>query len=329
MHRTLILGVGSIGERHLRCFLATGRAEAGIVEPNPELRRKVAEKYGVKQQFAGVDEALGGGFDTAVVASPANTHIPLSTRLAGAGIHLLIEKPLSTSTDGIDALRRTLAGRSLVSAVAYVWRAHPLFRAVHDAVGSGRFGEVVQIAVQAGQHFPTFRPAYRSIYYKDRATGGGAIQDALTHMLNAGEWLAGPIDRLAADAAHRVLEGVEVEDTVNLIARQGEVLGSYSLNQHQAASETTVTVICRRGMVRLEIHRNCWETMTEPNGTWETHTIPQPERDEMFIRQANAFLDAVEGKCPPLCSLDEGAQTLAVNLAALKATESGRWEKVG
>ena len=43
-HRVLIVGVGSIGERHLRCFRATGRAEVSFVEINDELRRSVVER---------------------------------------------------------------------------------------------------------------------------------------------------------------------------------------------------------------------------------------------------------------------------------------------
>ena len=89
---------------------------------------------------------------------------------------------------------------------------------------ANRFGRPVQLTVTAGQHFPTFRPAYKNIYYADRVQGGGAIQDAMTHYLNAGEWLLGPIDRIVADAAHQVLEGVAVEDTVHCLARHGAAM---------------------------------------------------------------------------------------------------------
>ncbi len=49
---------------------------------------------------------------------------------------------------------------------------------------------------------------------------GGGNQNALTHLINAGEWLIGPVDRILADAAHQLLPGVDVEDTVHVIARQ-------------------------------------------------------------------------------------------------------------
>ena len=48
---------------------------------------------------------------------------------------------------------------------------------------------------------------------------------------------------------------MDVEDTVHVLARHGDVLASYSLNQHQAPNEVTLTVVCERGTVRWEARR--------------------------------------------------------------------------
>ncbi|HEY8506563.1 MAG TPA: Gfo/Idh/MocA family oxidoreductase, partial [Gemmataceae bacterium] len=319
----LVIGAGSIGERHLRCFRATGRAEVGFVEINAALREEVAKRYPVRGAWADLADALTDRPDAAVVATPAHLHVPLATRLAEAGVHLLTEKPLGTSLDGVEGLRELVRARGITAAVAYVYRVHPLVIALKRAIDSGRFGRPVQLTAVCGQHFPTYRPAYRTIYYADRATGGGAIQDALTHVVNAGEWLLGPIDRLVADAAHQVLEGVAVEDTAHLLARHGGAMACYSLNQHQAPNEVTFTVVCERGTLRCEFHQHRWGRMTEAGGAWEQETIEPLERDALFVAQANAFLDAVEGKAAPPCSLDEGIQTLRVNLAALESVGRG------
>jgi predicted dehydrogenase len=327
LHRVVIVGVGSIGERHLRCFQRTGRCDLAFVEVNPDLRRTVAERYAVTA-FPDLDAALAQPPSVAVIATPAPSHVSIATRLAEAGIHVLIEKPLSTTLDGIDRLRDVVRQQRVAAAIAYVYRVHPALVAVRKALSDGRFGKPVQLVSVGGQHFPTYRPAYRSIYYTDRAAGGGAIQDALTHVLNAGEWLVGPIDRILADAAHQVLEGVEVEDTVHVLTRQGPVLGCYSLNQHQAPNEFTLTVICERGTVRCEFHENRWRWMTEPGGTWHDEPTGALERDTLFVSQANRFLDAIEGKAEPPCSLEDGIHTLRVNLAALASAESGSWQTI-
>jgi predicted dehydrogenase len=326
-HRVVIVGAGSIGERHLRCFLATGRATVSFVEPG-ELRAGIAERYPAARAFAALEPALAEGVEAAVIATPAPLHVPQATRLAQAGAHLLIEKPLALTLDGVAELQQTVRQRNLIAAVAYVYRAHPALAEMATAIKSGRFGTPVQLVVVTGQNFPTYRPAYRQTYYASRSTGGGAIQDALTHLIDAGQYLVGPITRLAADAAHQVLDGVDVEDTVNVLARHGDVLASYSLNQHQAPNETTITVICDRGTARFEYHANRWRWMEHAMEDWHDEPADTLERDTLFARQANAFLNAIEGNTKPLCTLDEGMAALKANLAILKSAEQACWQQI-
>lgn len=326
-HRVVVIGVGSIGERHVRCFLATGRADVSLVEVNAALAEAVSQRYGVPA-FSSIEAALGGRPTAAVVATPAPLHVPQAIELVTAGLDVLIEKPLSISLEGVDRLCHVAAEHSRTVSVAYVYRAFPVLAALRAALKSGRFGTPRQIIAVGGQHFPTYRPAYREIYYADRKKGGGAIQDALTHVINLGEWLIGPVERLVADAAHLVLPGVEVEDTVHVLTRQGEALGCYSLNQHQAPNESTITVVCDAGTVRCEIHNNRWLWMSKPGEAWHEESFGPTERDTAFIAQAHAFLDSLGRKSAPLCPLDDAIQTLRVNLAILKSVAQTAWENV-
>lgn len=324
----LIIGGGSIGARHLNCFQQTGRVDAWLCDINPELCQKIASEYNVERTFTDLDEAIAAGPDAAVICTPAPLHIPFAIKLGQAGIDLLIEKPLSVSLDGIDDLQTLIAEKGLKVSIAYVMRANPIVAGLREAVLSGRFGKPVQLIYTGGQHFPFYRPAYRDIYYTKRSTGGGAIQDALTHVLNASEWILGPMTQVAADAEHKLLEGVDVEDTVHVMARHGDVMASYSMNQHQAPNETSLTVVCERGTVRMESHRSRWGWSAEPEQPWQYEEFPPIERNANFIEQANVFLDYLDGKCPPACTLDEGIQTLRVNLATLKAADTKTWQTI-
>jgi predicted dehydrogenase len=109
---------------------------------------------------------------------------------------------------------------------------------------------------------------------------------------------------------------------------RGSALASYSLNQHQAPNEMTLTVIGERGTARCEFHEHRWRWLVEPGRAWHDEPIPPLERDALFISQANAFLDAVEGRAAPPCTLEEGLQTLRVNLAALSSVEGGGWQVI-
>lgn len=326
--RVLVIGAGSIGERHVRCFLATGRAEVAICELSAGVRDAVVSRYGISEAYAAFDDALARNFNAAVVATPALLHIAQAQRLVDHEIPVLIEKPLSLSVNGLPELESAISSRQLAAGVAYPFRAHPSLAAMRAAIVDGRFGRPLQVSVVAGQHFPTYRPAYRDIYYRDRATGGGAIQDALTHMINAVEWIVGPTTSVVADAECLKLDGVEVEDTTNVLARNSDVVTSYTLNQHQPANELTVTVICERGQARFEGHRTKWSWITEVDGMWSEEPCAL-DRDALFRKQADAFLNTVESKAPPLCSVPEGRATMHTALAILQSLESKAWERVG
>jgi hypothetical protein len=63
--------------------------------------------------------------------------------------------------------------------------------------------------------------------------------------------------------------------------------------------------------------------MTEPAGAWHNEEFPKMERDDWFIKQEHAYLDALEGKRPVLCTIEEALQTLKVNIAALASADTG------
>ncbi|WP_395719104.1 Gfo/Idh/MocA family protein [Prosthecobacter sp.] len=323
MHSILVIGCGSIGERHLRCFQKTGRSEVSVCDANPKLLADVGARYGAKT-CSTLKEALEERkFDGLIICTPAQTHLAIAREGARHGAALLIEKPLSVSLDEVDETRAVIAHGGRFTAVAYVFHCFPWVAAAREFLHGGTLGKPLHASVVAGQHFPTFRPAYREIYYTRHETGGGAIQDALTHLVNAMEWMVGPMTRVFCDAAHQRLEGVTVEDTVNISGRHGDVLASYAMTQFQAANEAIFEIHCEQGSLKIESHAQRWGSMMLGETDWTWHTAPPLERDDLFIAQANAFLDGMEGKPTPLCTFDEAVQTLRFNRAALQSAATG------
>jgi predicted dehydrogenase len=298
---------------------------ASIRYGNAVIRAAIAERYGIGECYASLEDALQQPFGLAVVATPAPLHIPQARELVDRDISPLIEKPLSLRLEGLPELETSVAMRPITIGVAYPFRAHPSLSAMRAAVLEGRFGRPLQVTVVAGQHFPTYRPAYRDIYYRDRATGGGAIQDALTHMINAVEWIVGPTTRVVADAERLKLDGVAVEDTVHVIARNGHVLVTYSLNQHQPANELSITIVCEHGQARFEGHQVRWAWLTEVDGAWQEETTTL-DRDALFRRQAKEFIASVEQRKQPLCTLAQGRATVQTVIAILKSLTTKQWE---
>ena len=329
--KILIVGVGSIGERHTRCFSDIQGVDVGICDLDIELVEEVGEKYGIGEIGGGIDEMDISSFDAAVICTPANTHIPIARMLSNYDLHLLIEKPLSTSIDGVEDIIEISENSQKIVSVGYVFRSDEVLVSMREALMSGKFGVALHIIGSAGHFFPFYRPKYNETYYVDREQGGGAVQDAMTHMINAAEWLVGPVTKLVADVEHKFLKNSNVEDTVNVITRHEEVLGSYSLNQYQMPNETVLTVICSEGSLRYEKNLGRWLSSTVPGQDWKVEfsggTIISGQKlpDGPFITQARSFINAINNGGEPVCSLREALQTLKVDLAILKSGSDGIW----
>ncbi len=322
-HSVLIIGCGSIGERHLRCFQKSGRCVVSACDINPTLLAAMHERYGVSV-FASIERAISElQLDAVVICTPAHLHLPIAIQLLNQGLHVFIEKPLAIDAVLVPQAREAIRQAQRFVAVAYVYHLMPWIADAREFVRNGRLGNVLHVSSVSGQHFPTFRPAYREIYYARHELGGGAIQDALTHTVNATEWIIGPCTQVFCDVAHQALEGVTVEDTANVTARHGSVLVSYAMNQFQAPNETTLLIHGQTGSVKIEVHQQRWGSLRHGDKDWTWQQTRARERDDLFIAQANAFLDGMEGNLTPLCTFEEAVQTLKFNQAALLSAKTG------
>jgi predicted dehydrogenase len=328
-YRILFVGAGLIGRRHVAAFIATRRVDAGVCEPCADGRTAVEQAYPILGSFARLEEALQHAWDAAVIATPAHTHVAIGKKLTERGIPVLLEKPVAVICDGLEDWLGTLEARPVPVMVGYVYRCHPLLVAIRDEVQAGRIGRPLQLIAQRGAPLAARRPDYARTYYAQTEQGGGVVQDILSHLYNAAEWLVGPMDRVAADAAHLVLPDVAVEDTVHAIARHGPVLATYSVNQHQPAALFTLTINGSHGSLRADFQDNRWDIAEQPDAGWTSHSVPAVNVLDWFTRQAEVFLAVIEKRRTPPCSLADGVVTLRAVLATLRAvSRHGGWVNV-
>jgi predicted dehydrogenase len=323
-HHVLVVGGGSIGERHLRCFLKTGKVRASLCDNNPAIVDRLKQNYDVTQVYRDFDAVDLGRHDVVVICTPANLHVAMARRAVEAGCNVLCEKPLSIALDGIADLAEAIDRKGVAFVVAYVQRAMAPLAELRQRIVSGEIGEVRQVLAAWGQHFPTYRPAYRQIYYTDRRTGGGALQDAVTHILNFVQWCMGPARSVYCQADHLVLEGVNVEDTASVVLRfrNSPAIGTIVLNQFQTNNSGVYEFSGTDGTLRIETPG--WRIGLCRNEQWTWDEPRTFERDDFFICQAELFLKTLDEGAPPLCTLGEAADTLRAILASLKSADEHR-----
>src|SRR5436190_2199934 len=142
----LVVGCGSIGERHLRCFQRTDRARVSVCDANAALLQRVAEQYAATA-FPDLDSALAARrYDGIVICTPAQTHLGIALAGLRHGAGLLIEKPLGTDLEKVPTVRDEIARSVKFVGVAYVYHFMPWICGARKVLQSGELGKVLHVS---------------------------------------------------------------------------------------------------------------------------------------------------------------------------------------
>lgn len=192
MSHFVVVGLGSIGRRHIRNLAAI----------DPAARLTVVRHRGGKddelcrQLGATVVPTIGDiGEDAelAVLATPSSYHIDALPTLIETGWPLLVEKPIVTTYRDADLVLEALAtAPAAIRAAGFNLRYLPSLKRVRQLARSGVLGTLVRATLIAGQWLPDWRPGvdYRTIYSADAAQGGGVELD-LCHEFDLARWFFG------------------------------------------------------------------------------------------------------------------------------------------
>ena len=317
-----IIGVGSIGERHLRNFLRIDGVRCSFAETNDEQRGKIAAELGAEGTFASWEEADLSDFDGVVICTPTDMHVPIMTQLVEADVPVLSEKPIAMKLDGIAELKQKIREKNAVTGVAFCMRHHPLMAEIKRRIDGGDLGTVRLAQSYSGQYWPRMRKGWPPEYAIRRETGGGAIPDHLVHSINLLEWFLGPTVSVSAFQRHMELPGINTEDYGTVIMRfAGGQVGQLTLCLFQRDLQARLQIIGDGGTARYEMEADRLDLFDDGNGEWTKGDAQTVDRDDLFMLQAQHFLAQIRGEAEPRCTVEEAEQTLRTVLAAVESSD--------
>jgi UDP-N-acetylglucosamine 3-dehydrogenase len=325
--RAGVVGLGTMGRNHVRVLADLPGVEL-VGAADPEARtRSAARSIPV---FARLDELIELGIDMCVIASPTLTHTDIGLRLADAGVHTLIEKPLASSPENGRLLAKAFGERGLVGCVGHIERYNPAISALRARLAQGELGSVFQITTRRQGPFP------------QRIRDVGVVMDLATHDIDLTHWVTGCRYRtVAAFTAHPA--GRPHED---LVAISGVLIdgtiASHLVNWLSSMKERIVTVTGERGCMtastlatELWFHRNGSVTADGPrnppfHGASEGDLIRYAmAKREALTAELENFRDAVGGKPADIVTLAQGVDTLEVAESVLAASRDGMAVSLG
>jgi len=308
--RAGLLGLGVMGSNHARVLAGLDGVEfVGVFDPAENVPDRVHECPVVRD----MDQFLDLGIDYAVVAAPTIFHLEMGTRLAEAGIHALIEKPVASTAEDSRILRDLFAAKGLIGGVGHIERYNPALQAARDRIAEGMLGEIYQIATRRQGPFP------------GRIADVGVIKDLATHDIDLTAWVAQQ-DYVSVNArtAHR--SGRAHEDMVLAVGTlSGGTITSHIVNWLTPFKERMTIVTGENGVLvadtltadltyyengRIQVAWDPGEFRGVSEGNMTRFAL---DRKEPMLSEHEAFRDSVlAGESRGIVTFAEGTRVVEI-----------------
>lgn len=255
--RVGIIGMGNMGRFHAD-YLLQGKVPRCELTALASGRPEKLEAYAAKgpKIFSTGDELIASGtVDAVLVATPHYSHTTYGIAALEAGLHLMVEKPISVHRADCE---RLIAAHErhpkLAFAAMFQLRAEPRYQKLRHLIRSGELGEIVRVNWIITDWFRT------EAYYASggwRATwkgeGGGVLLNQCPHQLDLVQWLVGPPSAVRGFCQFGRYHDIEVEDNVTVYLEfPNRATGVFISSTGEAPGTNRFEIAGTRGKVVLE-----------------------------------------------------------------------------
>jgi predicted dehydrogenase len=211
-----LIGAGSIARAHAIAY-ASARTYCGpevprvhfavLADVDESLAKASAARLGFEAWTTDWEEVVASrDVDLVSIATPNFLHAPMALAAAGAGKHVLCEKPLATAAAEGERMYRAVAAAGVVHAVNFNYRKVPAVQFIARLIREGRIGEIRQFRGVFLQDWGNEAGLPRSWKFAAAGAGAGALAGVGSHVFDLARHLVGELERVVATTATWIAE---------------------------------------------------------------------------------------------------------------------------
>lgn len=297
--RVAVVGSGYFGRFHANHYSRNERAKlVAVVDSDPERARAVAAEFGSEAVFD--YRSILGKVDAASIAVPTPLHYEVARDLIEAGIHVLVEKPVTDNVESGDKLASLAEARKAVLQVGHIERFSSAYRTLSKAIAD-----------------PLYFETYRISPWKNRGVEVDVILDLMIHDIDMIIGLAdSPVTHV--DAVGTPVLGRRIDLANARITFESGCVANVTASRVSYKTERRMRVFARNQYLNCDLgegrifgYRLRGDPMVEGLAaiTTETYDI---EKQDSLANEIDAFLDCVLTGSKPLVDGRAGCEALRV-----------------
>lgn len=290
--KIVIIGLGSIGKRHLANIMSLGYEDVTLIRSSG----KPLIDHDKLEVFNTIEEGCRKyRFEVAVIATPTANHLKTLQVLISNNVNnIYIEKPISNDYSQCIGILKEIEAKKINVTVGYDLHFDPGLLKIEKLLSKGSIGRVVSFISEVGQFLPDWRPTvdYRKSMSARKIDGGGVMLD-LVHEFDYIEWLLGPIVSIVG--MHDKLSNLEIETediSVNILKAKSGVIGTLHLDYLQKELTRKFKIIGENGIIVWDYSKAILNWKINNNEKWDYFDYSSFSRNDRFIKIMQLFLES-------------------------------------
>ncbi len=201
---------------------------AASLSSNPEKTRTaaadlhIARPYSSFQEMADAESEREDGIDVVAIVTPNSTHHAIARAFLNAGIHVICDKPMTTTLADAEDLQREVERTGLLFALTHTYTGYPMVRQMREMCAAGELGKIRMIQVEYAQDWLTAPVDNKQAEWRtDPAISGpgGCLGDIATHAFQLACYTSGLRPTEIAAELSTFVPGRRVDDNVQAMLR--------------------------------------------------------------------------------------------------------------
>ncbi|HOV21053.1 MAG TPA: Gfo/Idh/MocA family oxidoreductase [bacterium] len=299
----LVIGLGSMGRRRIRCLQYLGEKDIIGFDIRKDRYEETEKKYGIKT-FSDFNEACGQNPNVFIISVPSNLHHFYAMEAVKRNKHFFTES--NFLPEGIDDLVKVEKEGKIICVPSFTMPHHPSVKIMRSGIEEGKIGKVYSFTYHLSSYLPEWHPweDYRDVYYGKKETPGS--KEMVAFELTWIVWLLGRVQEVCAFKSKMSSLEIEFEDTYQIILKlKNGVLGHLLIDVASLPSGRNMKILGEKGtfcwnseeeiIKWFNTEKRKWEEIKGDKGIEEAgysvHT-----HEEMYIEEMENFVKTVRGE---------------------------------
>ena len=313
------MGYGSIGKRHIQNLSNYSDIEIIVCTKR---KQDIFLKKNKCKVIKSLKKSISENPDFAIISNVTSLHIETAIELANAGIHFLIEKPLSHNQNGVKKLLNVIKTKKLITLIGCHLRFHPCIIKIKEIIEKKKIGKVLAVQAQNSSYLPDWHPYenYKESYAAKKELGGGVVLTSI-HELDYLYWLFGKINDVFSISDKSGDLELSCDDmSSSLLKFKAGIVGEVHLDFFQKTIIRQCNIIGTKGIISCNINLNRIKLYNPITKKWSVQLeLKNYDINEVYKRELDHFIKCVKNNKKSINDVGEGINVLKIALSIIKS----------